>query len=125
MPEDIQELKSHLENMRGQCILGQCCAELDVHDMTVLLTMIDKHEKQQQEIKALCQSVLIQTKKVGQKQREIERLKNYLVQKIATTEERVRQREEHGLFIVDNPHKLETLYARLEVYEEIREMLNN
>ncbi|WP_137744578.1 hypothetical protein [Robertmurraya siralis] len=50
MPEDIQELKSHLENMRGQCILGQCCAELDVHDMTVLLTMIDKHEKQQQEI---------------------------------------------------------------------------
>lgn len=47
MPDDIQELKAYLENMRDQCVLGQDCADLDVHDMTVLLSMIEKYEKLQ------------------------------------------------------------------------------
>jgi hypothetical protein len=49
MPNDIQELKEYLENMRDQCILGKDCADLDVHDMTVLLSMIEKFENQQKE----------------------------------------------------------------------------
>ena len=53
MPEDIQELKDYLEEMRGQAILGQCCADLDVHDMTVLIAMINKFEKYEKALKEL------------------------------------------------------------------------
>ena len=53
MPEDIQELKDYLEEMRDQAILGQCCADLDVHDMTVLIAMINKFEKYEKALKEL------------------------------------------------------------------------
>lgn len=85
MPEDIQELKAYLENMREQCILGNCCADLDVQDMTVLLGMIDKYEKLEKEIGHWKKCTDNEQKIAGKLQRKVERYERAL-KRIASCE---------------------------------------
>ena len=76
--DDLQELKEYLETMRGQCILGQDCADLDVHDMTVLLGLIEKYKKSQREIAHWKKAFESENKIAGKLRKIVERYEKAL-----------------------------------------------